>query len=189
MTDDRPESEGAGFTTPEAAPAPSTATPPEQAAGGVPAETVAGTPEQERLASEQSSIRPQEPAPRVGRFNLLGEVARGGMGVIHRARDEAVGRDVAVKVLHPRFRDNPAAVRQFLDEALITGRLQHPNIPPVFEVGEDPEAGPFLAMRLIKGRPLADLQADGPAPTPCRRSSRCARPSPTPTTARSSTAT
>jgi hypothetical protein len=110
------------------------------------------------------AIGPGAAPVRVGRYTLLSEVARGGVGVVYRARDEVVGRDVAVKLLHPRLRGSPAAVRRFLEEARITGRLQHPAIPPVFEVGEAADGGPFLAMKLIKGRTLDDLLAAGPAP-------------------------
>jgi serine/threonine protein kinase len=101
---------------------------------------------------------------RVGRFVVLGEVARGGMGVVYRARDDGVGRDVAVKALHARLRDRPGAAARFVEEARITGRLQHPGVPPVFEVGQAADGTPFLAMRLVKGRTLDDLLGGGSAP-------------------------
>src|SRR5262249_43914822 len=70
----------------------------------------------------------------------------------------------AVKLLQTRHRQSPAAVRRFVDEARITARLQHPGIPPVFEVGDDKVAGPYLAMKLVKGKTLADLLAGQPGP-------------------------
>jgi predicted ribosomally synthesized peptide with SipW-like signal peptide len=85
------------------------------------------------------------------------------MGVVYRAHDPSVGRDVAVKVLHDNLRGQPEAVRRFLDEAQITGRLQHPGVPAVFEIGELQDRSPFLAMKLIEGRTLADL-IEGPDP-------------------------
>jgi WD40 repeat protein/serine/threonine protein kinase len=84
-------------------------------------------------------------------YELLDEVGRGGMGVVYRARDLALGRDVAVKILADRYPlDSPAAQR-FLGEARITGQLQHPGIPAVHQVGSLPDGRPFLAMKLIKG--------------------------------------
>jgi len=89
-------------------------------------------------------------------FDLLDEVGRGGMGVVYRARDLALGREVAVKVLHERYAADGSPARRFLDEARITGQLQHPGIPAVHAVGALPDGRPFLAMKLIKGRTLDD---------------------------------
>jgi tetratricopeptide (TPR) repeat protein len=87
-------------------------------------------------------------------YELLDEVGRGGMGVVHRARDTALDRDVAVKLLSERYpADSPAALR-FLGEARITGQLQHPGIPAVHQVGTLADGRPFLAMKLIKGDTL-----------------------------------
>ena len=92
-----------------------------------------------------------------GRFQLGQELARGGMGVVYCARDESLGRDVAVKVLHERYQANSLVGQRFMDEARITAQLQHPGIPPVFEVGRLGDERPYLAMKLIKGRTLAEL--------------------------------
>src|SRR4051794_3397427 len=98
-----------------------------------------------------------------GRYEFLDEIARGGVGVVYRARDAAVHRDVAVKVLQERFRNHPVATRRFVEEGQITGQLQHPGVPAVHEIGALPDGSPFLAMKLVKGVTLADLLA-GPAP-------------------------
>jgi WD40 repeat protein len=92
-----------------------------------------------------------------GRFQLGQELARGGMGVVYCARDESLGRDVAVKVLHERYLADSLVRQRFVDEARITAQLQHPAIPPVFEVGRLADERPYLAMKLIKGRTLEDL--------------------------------
>src|SRR5262245_56945900 len=77
------------------------------------------------------------------RYALGEEVARGGMGVVYRATDTALGREVAVKVLKERFAGS-AAARRFADEARITGQLQHPNIPAVHDLGTLPDGRLFL---------------------------------------------
>ncbi|MBA4065820.1 MAG: hypothetical protein C0501_19295 [Isosphaera sp.] len=97
--------------------------------------------------------------PEVPGYELLDEVGRGGMGVVYRARDAGLARDVAVKLLLARFPAGGPAARRFADEARITAQLQHPGVPPVHDLGSLPDGRPFLAMKLIKGRTLADLLA------------------------------
>jgi WD40 repeat protein/tRNA A-37 threonylcarbamoyl transferase component Bud32 len=97
------------------------------------------------------------PPARAGRFQLGRELARGGMGVVYCALDEPLGRNVAVKVLHERYLVDSLVGQRFVDEARITAQLQHPCIPPVFEVGRLADKRPYLAMKLIKGRTLEDL--------------------------------
>ena len=87
------------------------------------------------------------------------------MGVVLRAHDADLGRDLAVKVLRESFRDQPEMVRRFVEEAQIGGQLQHPGIVPVYELGSLADRRPYIAMRLVNGRTLAELLAarDGPA--------------------------
>jgi tetratricopeptide (TPR) repeat protein len=103
------------------------------------------------------------PAP-ARRYERLDEIAHGGMGVVYRATDTALDREVAVKVLHDRFAPDSPAARRFLDEARIAGQLQHPGIPPMHDVGAGPDGRPFLVMKLIKGRTLDELLGDRPDP-------------------------
>jgi serine/threonine protein kinase len=105
------------------------------------------------------------PPTRADQYELGDEIARGGMGVVYRATDTALGREVAVKVLQERFAPDSGAARRFLDEGRITGQLQHPAIPPVHGVGTLPDGRPFLAMKLIKGRTLAEDLTDRPDPS------------------------
>ncbi len=105
-----------------------------------------------------------KPPVSAGRFQLGEELARGGMGVVYRARDDSLGRDVAVKVLHERYLVDSLVGQRFLDEARITAQLQHPCIPPVFEVGRLSDNRPYLAMKLIKGRTLEELLKERPEP-------------------------
>jgi tetratricopeptide (TPR) repeat protein/tRNA A-37 threonylcarbamoyl transferase component Bud32 len=99
-----------------------------------------------------------------GRYHLEGEIARGGMGVVLRAQDDVFGRALAVKVLLERHHDRPDLSRRFLEEAQLMGRMQHPGIPPVYDLGELPDGRPFFAMKLIQGRTLAELLKECPDP-------------------------
>ena len=90
-------------------------------------------------------------------YELESVIGEGGMGVVYRARELTMNRDVAVKLLRSRFSPESAVGRRFVEEARITGQLQHPGIPPVHQVGTLPDGRPFLAMKLIKGRTLDEL--------------------------------
>ncbi len=93
------------------------------------------------------------------RYDLGDEIARGGMGVVLRAFDNNIRRDVAIKVLREDGQDSAEIVRRFHQEAQIGGQLQHPGIAPVYEIGRLPDGRRFIAMKLVKGKTLADLLA------------------------------
>ena len=125
--------------------------------------------------AETPVVRPGSGAAKVessGRYQLLGEIARGGMGAILKGRDTDLGRDLAIKVLLDQHRDNPELVRRFVEEAQIGGQLQHPGIVPVYELGTFADRRPFFTMKLVKGRTLAALlesrqrPSGRPAPVP-----------------------
>ncbi len=99
-----------------------------------------------------------------GRYQLLGEIARGGMGAVLRGRDPALNRDLALKVLLDQHRDRADLVDRFVEEAQICGQLQHPGVVPVYELGTLPDRRPFFAMKLVKGQTLAALLAERPSP-------------------------
>ncbi len=106
---------------------------------------------------------PTHPVPPPVGFELLDEIGSGGMGVVYRARDRELNREVAVKILLPKYSPHSVTAERFVDEAQITGQLQHPGVPPVYRVGTLPDGRPFLAMKLIKGRTLdALLKEVGP---------------------------
>ncbi|HXG11840.1 MAG TPA: protein kinase [Gemmataceae bacterium] len=88
-------------------------------------------------------------------YELLEEIGRGGMGVVWRAHERRLNREVAVKLL--REDCSTGAQARFLFEATVTGQLQHPGIPAVHELGTLPDGRPFLAMKLVKGRTLHEL--------------------------------
>jgi serine/threonine-protein kinase len=90
-------------------------------------------------------------------LQLLGEVARGGMGAILKGRDTDLGRDLAVKVLLETHQGKTELVQRFVEEAQISGQLQHPGIVPVYELGQLPDRRPYFTMKLVKGQTLARL--------------------------------
>jgi serine/threonine protein kinase len=88
-------------------------------------------------------------------YEILGEIARGGMGRILLAFDRRLGRRVAVKELLPGA--VASAAERLVREALVTARLDHPGVVPVYEAGRWPSGVPFFAMKLVAGRSLAAL--------------------------------
>jgi tetratricopeptide (TPR) repeat protein len=108
---------------------------------------------------------PEESLPaELGRYQIEGEIARGGIGIVLRAHDSAFHRTVALKILQ-QHQASPNAAQRFLEEAQVLGQLQHPGIPPVHDLGELPDGRPFFAMKLIKGRTLAELLKERPSPS------------------------
>jgi eukaryotic-like serine/threonine-protein kinase len=99
--------------------------------------------------------RPRSPE-RIGRYHVLERIGRGAMGVVYRARDEAMGREVALKVLSADIEDDPDIRVRFLREAEAAARLSHPNIITIFDVGEEGDRF-FIVMELLRGATLKDF--------------------------------
>src|SRR5262249_40169212 len=99
------------------------------------------------------------------RLRLGDEIGRGGMGAVLRGSDDGLGRDVAVKVLLEKYAGEPEMARRLLEEARITGQLQHPAIVPVHDIGRLPDGRPFFTMKLIRGRTLIELLNESSDPT------------------------
>jgi serine/threonine protein kinase len=79
------------------------------------------------------------------------------MGAVLKGRDTDLGRDIAVKVLLETHQGRTELVQRFVEEAQISGQLQHPGVVPVYELGQFPDKRPYFTMKLVKGQTLAKL--------------------------------
>jgi tetratricopeptide (TPR) repeat protein len=99
---------------------------------------------------------PEGPLPELPeRYELLGRVGHGGMGLVVRVRDRILNRELAVKTLREKLSEDDPRLQRFREEAHITAQMQHPGVPPVHDLGELPDGRPFFAMKLVKGETLA----------------------------------
>ncbi|MFN0244331.1 MAG: protein kinase domain-containing protein [Planctomycetota bacterium] len=114
----------------------------------------------ERLARERLADLATEQARE--RYVLEEEIGRGGMGIVYRVRDTDLKRALAMKVVRRRGgadsdAHDPVMLARFLDEARVTGQLDHPGIVPLHEIGIDAHGCIYFTMRLVRGRHLADV--------------------------------
>lgn len=104
------------------------------------------------------------PPSTIGRYQIQQVLGHGAMGVVYLATDPILHRPVAIKAMREPNQggdDQEVTRERFRREAEISARLNHPNIVTVFDVGDDPQAGPFMAMEYVNGRSLAQLIRDG----------------------------
>jgi serine/threonine-protein kinase len=113
------------------------------------------------LGPESGSAPPAvgTPTSSGGRFRILRPHAHGGLGEVYVARDEELGREVALKEILPRHATNTDLRSRFVLEAEIAGNLEHPGIVPVYGLGTDTDGRPFYAMRFIQGDSLREAIA------------------------------
>jgi tetratricopeptide (TPR) repeat protein len=115
------------------------------------------------IAQPKSDALPS-PEQTGDRYQLQGEIARGGMGAVLRGRDVDLGRDLAIKVLLEKHAHRPEVARRFIEEAQIGGQLQHPGVVPVYDIGRFGDR-PFFTMKLVKGHTLAALLGERTDPS------------------------
>ena len=97
----------------------------------------------------------------VGRYRIDSLLGEGGMGRVYKAFDTSLGRPAAVKVLDPRVIADPDRLQRFIREARTASSLNHPNVVTIYEVGELPEGGHFIAMELVEGETLREVLGRG----------------------------
>ncbi len=120
--------------------------------------TLVGTARSGQPAPGPDSTDPS-PAQR-RRYRLTRIHGSGAIGHVWSAHDPDLGREVALKELRPERQDHPAAQARFLEEACITGQLEHPGIVPVHELAHSEDGRPFYTMRMVRGRTLAEAIKD-----------------------------
>jgi len=120
------------------------------AAGAVPAaKGVAGAGGATAQSMPTASSQP-------GRYEIVGELGRGGMGIVYKAKDTVLDRTVAYKVLPDNFKENAQAVENFLREAKAAAKLNHPNIVTVYDTGEQ-DGRYYIAMEFVDGTTLKEI--------------------------------
>jgi len=99
----------------------------------------------------------------IGHYRVLGKIGSGAMGEVFRARDERLGRDVALKLVRPSSNDNPDHLRRFELEARAAASLNHPNIVAIYDVGVA-DGVPYIVCELLEGKTLRNSLAEGALP-------------------------
>ncbi len=132
-----------------------------------------------RAGQDTSAPRAETAGTAGTRFRILRLHRTGGLGAVYVARDEELHREVALKEIRERLAHDPDSRSRFVQEAEITGRLEHPGIIPVYGLGTYADGRPFYAMRFIKGDNLKDAiarfhEADVPGATRAGGPWRCA---------------
>lgn len=114
------------------------------------------------MSANDTVFVPDADLPTFGRFRAVGELGSGAMGSVYRARDEMLGRDVAIKTLHA-IRHDTTLRERFLREARAVSLLSHPNVVAIHDIGAH-EDEPYLVMELASGGSLKSRIAAGPVP-------------------------
>ena len=108
--------------------------------------------------------KPDGEVTRIGKYEILDVLGRGGMGVVYRGIDNQIGREVAIKTLTQGFLGDANMLARFYEEGRRTGRLKHPNIVTVYDLGDD-NGTPYIVMECVEGEPLDRLIRSGQQPS------------------------
>ncbi len=117
---------------------------------------------------EEVTPEPQPEAPpsdlpaRVGKYEILGRLGSGAMGVVYHARDPLLERDVALKVMLPQIARDPEQKHRFEREARAVARMMHPNVVTVFDLGYHADGSPYIAMEFLSGNDLFHVMRVAP---------------------------
>ena len=113
-------------------------------------------------AASRGAIVAAPPTPRsIDGYEILGELGRGGMGIVFKALERRLNRVVAIKTVSETTFTAPSQLRRFLAEAEVIARLRHPNIIPIYAVGEE-QGRPYFSLELAEGGNLSERLAKGP---------------------------
>jgi serine/threonine-protein kinase len=105
---------------------------------------------------------------RIGKYEIVKLLGRGGMGAVYQAHDPLLERDVALKVMLPTIAEDPELKQRFEREARAVARLMHPAVVTLFDLGYHSDGSPYIVMELLRGRDLVDIMRHGP-PLPLDR--------------------
>ncbi|MDF1667067.1 MAG: serine/threonine-protein kinase, partial [Planctomycetota bacterium] len=106
--------------------------------------------------------------PKLSQYIIDHQLGEGGMGIVYQAQQQNLRRKVALKMLQPSLEEEPELVEQFVLEAMVTGRLEHPNIVPVHDLGKAENDRLFMGMKLVRGESLKALLKREPNDSPKR---------------------
>ncbi|HPL81368.1 MAG TPA: serine/threonine-protein kinase, partial [Anaerolineaceae bacterium] len=96
---------------------------------------------------------------KLGKYEIIRELGRGGFGVVYEAKDTILGRHVAIKILHGQLSVDPDFLERFEQEARLAAQLEHPNLVPVYDFGQL-EGHNFISMGFMRGGSLKDRLID-----------------------------